>query len=395
MNTEKVWRSILRLYKWVEKEGYAGWDPYDGLNSKLTGRLVNNEALAMIVIQLNLYSPVNFRPLFRVKKGVANKAVALFARAYLNLFTVSRVDMFREEAERLLTRLENSNLCRDAGMYCCSSYYFPYIAPKHRLDSFIPDIICVTESMKTFIRAYEVLGDSKYLLLAEKASRYLVNRLYASTNGVSYFKYTPLEEGKIVFNITALALEAIAYLLKYKYDDELVERCEKAVGFLVMHQDDSGAWPYSLYLTSNKYYWQIDYHQGFIIDGLLMFMPNIIDNNIRRKTREALAKAIAFYMYRQFDEEGRAYYRYPFKYPVDIHNQAQGIITFTKLYRVTKAKRYYEMAWRIADWTIDNMQSKEGYFYTHKYPFLTNKIPYIRWGQAWMILALGGMIRGI
>jgi hypothetical protein len=34
------------------------------------------------------------------------------------------------------------------------------------------------------------------------------------------------------------------------------------------------------------------------------------------------------------------------------------------------------------------MQDKEGYFYYQIYPLIINKIPYMRWGQAWMLLAL-------
>jgi len=34
------------------------------------------------------------------------------------------------------------------------------------------------------------------------------------------------------------------------------------------------------------------------------------------------------------------------------------------------------------------MQDNSGYFYYQKHKYFTNKISYIRWGQAWMMLAL-------
>jgi hypothetical protein len=43
---------------------------------------------------------------------------------------------------------------------------------------------------------------------------------------------------------------------------------------------------------------------------------------------------------------------------------------------------------KIAQWTIHHMQDKDGYFYFRIYPTHTNKMPYIRWGQAPMINAL-------
>ena len=43
---------------------------------------------------------------------------------------------------------------------------------------------------------------------------------------------------------------------------------------------------------------------------------------------------------------------------------------------------------------IENMQDKSGYFYYRKYPLFTNKIPFIRWAQGWMMLALSEVLLG-
>jgi len=88
----------------------------------------------------------------------------------------------------------------------------------------------------------------------------------------------------------------------------------------------------------------------------------------------------------QVDKNGRCKFRLPQKYPIDIHNQAQGIITFSKLSDIDI--KYEEMAYSIVKWTIQHMQDSTGYFYYQKYKSLTNRIPYIHWGQAWMFLAL-------
>jgi len=49
---------------------------------------------------------------------------------------------------------------------------------------------------------------------------------------------------------------------------------------------------------------------------------------------------------------------------------------------------YIGFAKTIARWTIENMQDKTGYFYYRKYPMFTNKIPFMRWAQGWMMVAL-------
>ena len=97
-----------------------------------------------------------------------------------------------------------------------------------------------------------------------------------------------------------------------------------------------------------------------------------------------------FYRNEQFLPDGRCKWRYPRVWPIDIHNQAQGIITFSKL-RDIRAD-YLPFANTIAKWTIDVMKDESGYFYYQKWPFMMNKIQFIRWGQAWMLLALSIML---
>ena len=50
--------------------------------------------------------------------------------------------------------------------------------------------------------------------------------------------------------------------------------------------------------------------------------------------------------------------------------------------------KYLKFANVIAEWTIKNMQDAKGNYYYQKWPFITNKISYMRWNQAWMMVAL-------
>ncbi|AEC51936.1 hypothetical protein PNA2_1020 [Pyrococcus sp. NA2] len=392
MDTQMFWDSLNSLYSWVKRERYLGWDPYDGLSGKISRKFADKKLLNIAIIQLNLYSPVNLRPLFGIRKGRSNKALALFSRAYLYLYSITGSEEFKIEAKTILNALEEQNISNDNRKFSCASYYFAYIAPKHYLSSSVPDIICVTESIKSFVTAYEVLGKRKYLNLALRGTNFLVNDLLELYKDVAYFKYTPEERGKIVFNVSALALETIASLLKHAFNTSLIEIGENIIELLLKHQRKDGAWPYSLYLDSGIYYWQIDYHQGFILDGLATFLPYIQNEELRKITLKSIESGVSFYMNRQFSSDGWSYYRYPIKYPIDIHNQAQGIITFSKLYKAFSDLKYLNFAKRIAEWTIRNMQDSSGYFYTHKWPGFVNKTPYMRWAQAWMMLALSELL---
>ena len=384
--------SINSLYSWVKKERYLGWDPYDGLSGEISRKFADKKLLNIAIIQLNLYSPVNLRPLLGIQKGCSNKALALFSRAYLYLYATTEREEFKFEAKVLLKELEKQNISSNINKFSCASYYFPYVAPKHYLSNLIPDIICVTESLKSFITAYEVLGKKNYLNLALNGLKFLLEDLLEKSDDSAYFKYTPHEKGKIVFNVSALALEVISLMLNHHFKYSLIEIGEQVTEFLIKHQRGDGAWPYSLFPASGIYYWQIDYHQGFILDGLVSFLVYIRDDNLKQGTLKAIEKGVNFYANRQFSTDGWSYYRYPIKYPIDIHNQAQGIITFSKFYRAFKDPKYLNLAKKIAEWTIQNMQDPRGYFYAHKWPFFLNKIPYMRWAQAWMMLALATLL---
>jgi hypothetical protein len=43
---------------------------------------------------------------------------------------------------------------------------------------------------------------------------------------------------------------------------------------------------------------------------------------------------------------------------------------------------------RVALWTIQNLQDPSGFFHYQIRRFFRNRIPYMRWGQAWMQRAL-------
>jgi hypothetical protein len=74
------------------------------------------------------------------------------------------------------------------------------------------------------------------------------------------------------------------------------------------------------------------------------------------------------------------------RYPVDIHSCAEAILCLGQLSR--RYKDALPRAQAVADWTLRNMRDPTGYFYYRRYRWLTIKVPYMRWGQAWMLVGL-------
>ena len=79
-------------------------------------------------------------------------------------------------------------------------------------------------------------------------------------------------------------------------------------------------------------------------------------------------------------------------YPIDIHSPAQFIVTLTK---TEKLKENLLLADKVLNWTIKNMQDKEGYFYYQSRKYYKNKISYMRWSNAWMYAGLSNLFHKI
>jgi len=201
------------------------------------------------------------------------------------------------------------------------------------------------------------------------------------------FSYTPLKRD-YCYNASMLGAEMLARAYALTGDEELSSMATEAVDFVLSYQKEDGRWYYEIDLESGVEDKQIDFHQGFVLESLCAYMQ--YTSNTCDTYRTALRKGAKFYREALFYPDGRSLYRLPREWPVDIHNQAQGIITFTKLAEFDPD--YLPFAEKIARWTVEHMQDPDGYFYYRKHRFYTNKIPYMRWGQAWMMMGLSYLI---
>ena len=164
---------------------------------------------------------------------------------------------------------------------------------------------------------------------------------------------------------------------------------ENVVQTVISHQNNDGSWYYSRNNSTGDYKQLIDYHQGFIIDSLII-LNQLSESS---KIEQALVKSVHFYRKKLFTDDGTSIFRLNKSNIIDIHSQAQGIITFSNSYKINDS--FLEFAVKIAIWTINNMQDKKGYFYFQKKGLYVNKIAYMRWNQAWMLEALGVLISNL
>jgi uncharacterized protein YyaL (SSP411 family) len=249
-----------------------------------------------------------------------------------------------------------------------------------------PTIVISSYIGQGFLNLYDVTKEKRYLEIAESITDFILNDLNVTQldTGIC-FSYTPLDS-HVVHNANCLGAAFLTRVYSNNGNELLIDYAEQAFDFSVSCQNTDGSWAYRLNPKTGGTRNQIDFHQGFIIDSICDYLKYSKKKN--EEYFQSVKKAAEFYKTEQFSLDGRAKWRLPRKYPIDIHHLAQGIISFGKMYEITKNEDYLDFAYRIADWTIKHMQDEQGYFYFQKWPLLTNKIEYMRWGQAWMMLAL-------
>jgi hypothetical protein len=90
--TPKIVEAFVALKQYCETESYQGWDPYDGLNSRIfqATPLKHWYITRLALIQGMKRSPINFRPLLMVPKQYNAKGIALFLNGYCNLYGLAQ-----------------------------------------------------------------------------------------------------------------------------------------------------------------------------------------------------------------------------------------------------------------------------------------------------------------
>jgi rhamnogalacturonyl hydrolase YesR len=378
--------SLTRLEGYVRSRDYQGADPYDALNSPLLASLPG-KLPKVAMTQLFVYSPIDLRPMFSVRESRNPKAVALFLSAYCDMRRSGMIDdgAFSAATDELVNSLIGS---RSVGYHGNSwGFNFDWQDITRFSRTGLPTVVVSSFVGNSLLDLYDLTGRRDLLDLASGIIDFIQQDLgvYEDGDGIC-FSYTPIDR-HVVHNASMMAAALMARVSSLTGRNDLLERAARAVDFTVAKQEADGSWAYSIDPSTGSRRMQIDFHQGFVIDSLLDFI-NYSDRPDPRYT-EALRRGAAFYRDRQFDAAGRSLWRLPRQWPADIHHQAQGILTFSRL--SAREPGMLELSLRIARWTTENMQDPLGFFYHQRHERFVNRIPYMRWGQAWMMRALASL----
>lgn len=371
--------SFDNLKSYCENEEFKGWDPYDGLNSRLFQSIPiirSSRFFRLAWIQLFKRSPINFRKIAVVPKGYNSKGLGLFLSGYCNLYNIEPTEETLNKIKFLADKLLEMQSKGYSG--ACWGYNFDWQARAFFQPKGTPTVVATSFIVDALIEAYHITKNTSYLETA-KSSVYFVlkdlNRTY-DEDGTFSFSYSPLDKTQ-VFNASLLGAKLLSQVYTFTQENLLLEEAEKAIRYVCKKQQENGAWAYG---TLPYHQWIDNFHTGFNLECINAYQKISGDNQFSGN----LKKGLDYYLETFFTEEGIAKYYNNLIYPVDIHAPAQLVVTLAKLDKFTENKYLVN---KVLDWTIQNMQGEKGYFYYQITKFFSSKIPYMRWAQAWMFYA--------
>ncbi|WP_299338521.1 delta-aminolevulinic acid dehydratase [uncultured Psychroserpens sp.] len=384
----KVSSSFLKLKAYCEAENFKGWDPYDGLNSKVFQALpFKHWDLARLAwIQGFKRSPINFRTLLLVPKEHNAKGVALFLLGYCRLYKLAESGCHdfgtKEELLNRIKEITDLLLNLRSKGYSGSAWGYNFDWQARRLFLFpkhTPTVVATCFCVEALLESFEITKDDVVLKATLSAADFVLNDLSRTPHGNGIiFSYSIKDGNNTVINASLLGAKILSYSYKYTKNKLHAEIAKQAVTAACDLQEEDGSWIYGLLPIQS---WKDSFHTGFNLDAIETYQQNTEDLSFQKY----IDKGVRYYLDHFFEANGMPKYYHNKTYPIDIHCPAQVIVTLSKLNRF---KNNEELLTKVLDWTIANMQHKKGYFYYQLKPGMSSKISYMRWSNAFMFNAM-------
>jgi len=387
----RVKDSLSRLEEYCRREEFKGWDPYDGLNSRVFKAipfLRHWDFARLAWIQLFKRNPVNLRRLVLIPKGVNPKGIALLLSGYCNILGYHRLSGSKDfgDERELLDRIKGlADLLislRSPLNAHASSWGYNFDWQARRLFLFptgTPTVVVTSFCASALLSAYETTKDDEYQSVALSSSDFVLNDLHRTPKEKGFiFSYSPLEGNNTVYNASLLGTKLLSECYHYTGSSVHLEVARESALACTSAQNSDGSWYYGELPVQQ---WIDSFHTGYNLEALVTYQSITGDTSFS----DAIEKGFDYYLNNFFLPDGTPKYYHNRTYPVDIHSPAQLIVT---LCRSGRLDQHHALAERVLEWTIRNMQDYSGYFYYQKHRLYTNKISYMRWSNAFMFNAL-------
>jgi rhamnogalacturonyl hydrolase YesR len=375
--------NILKLLAYCQANDWAGYDPYDAVNSHVFAALpfLNSRVPRLFLTQALKRSPINIRRFLRIPKTQNPKAIALFLSAFLKLSRIGMVktgDLVDPMFERLIA-------LRSQGVpYWCWGYSFPWQTRTMVVPRGAPNLVCTTFVGNALLDAYEQRQDRRCLDMAMSTAQYILDKLYwTDGESVAGFSYPLPDLRNQVPNANFLGAALLCRVYQHTSEKKFLDPALRVARYSSAKQHEDGSWDYG---EGPSQRWIDNFHTGYNLCAL-----RCIGRCAETTEFEScIRRGLEFYRAHFFREDGAPRYFHNRTYPVDIHSVAQSIITLLALKDLDPSNVI--LARSVFQWALNHMWDERGFFYYRVLRFCTIRTPYMRWAQAWMLLAMSTLL---
>jgi hypothetical protein len=369
-----------QLFAWCQEHDFAGHDPFDALNSRLfqATPFTQSRNARLLFTQAVKRSPADFRALIRVPAERNAKGIALFTLAQI----ANHRRVKTEESEAAVREFISGLLAMKVDDYsgACWGYNFDWQSRNFFAPRGTPTIVPTAFAARALIESRQDLQD-----ITRSVCDFIMKDLprTVETETEVCFSYAPDTKTRI-FNASLLAAEVLASVGHQTGEQELIDLAARAARYVVNNQQPDGSW---LYGTDPKQSWIDNFHTAYVLFSL----KRIIDLSIRKSEfQQGLERGYRYWKNTFFLADGWPKYYDHDLYPADAHAAASAIVTFLECRELDDEA--LALARKVANWTIQNLRDRRGFFYYQRRRFYTVRKPYMRWTQAWMLYALSRLL---
>src|SRR5262245_12678710 len=377
----QIAESLHKVQQWVEEHDYKGFEPFDGLSSWLAPLLRWNLFAERVLQQLSRRSPINLRPLLGIKPQESTKGRGYMAYGYFIMYKITKENTYKEKALQCLDWLERNK----APGYKKHSWgnHFDFASRWGRYSAHEPIIVWTSLIGQAFLEAYEQLKMDQFLSIAESICEWIMDLPRENTPTGVCLSYMAIRQNS-VHNANMLGASMLARTAKYMANTSYVDMAKSAMQYSCSRQLPNGSWWYA---EAPPYHWIDNFHTGYNLVSLKCYIESTGDTTYM----DHLSRGLEFFKTNLFEENGKPKYYNNCLYPIEIQCASQAIETLACF--APEDRSSLELAKKVAQWTIENMQDQRGFFYYRIYPMIKAKIPMLHWGQATMYKALALLLQ--
>ena len=380
----------LKTYYSCNESGYSGWDPYDGLNSKVFSNtpLNSHPAARLFWIQVFKHSPINFRRLLFVAKGKNPKGLALVLSALCNFIDSPLIEngsAFEAEILDEIVKLANCLLALRSPGYqnYCWGYDFPWQSRAFYLPRWTPTVVCSSFVVDALLEAYKKTNRDEYLDACISCNTFVaddLNRIETPTG--EGFSYSPLDH-RLVYNATLLATRQLAAVSSTTGDKALLPLAKTSIESTREAFCENGAILHSQQVGKA---WRDNFHTGFKLEALSRYQSASGDVDYAT----IIENSKNYWIENFFLSDGTAKYYDNATYPLDIHCAAQ---FFPTIFHLELRCSHEQLAGKVINHMIDTFYKGGGKFRFQRKKRYPINIDYFRWGNAWALYGMSYYLR--